>query len=385
MNEAKPSAGELASFGYSRKPMWILKFEDADRGEMHFDNELDAHRSFEDFAVTWNCTLFETAPRKYDLKCGELVPLHSTPPVAGADAGARDQVEPGELEAVIADMSANRAADAILKDFVVTRRAALASPSVTQVEREKLAATIHKARFPLDRVATSFEDENSHGRAYCYRIADAILAISAEQPLATAEREALRHAEVRFQCLADHFREIGDETLWAMSEVDAERMGKALAEQPRSDPAQRPGYIPSESDLVACPKCRSQKQLTVPLSLHPRDVERRFIAAIYALNDLDDAQGTVSRDEFEIVRAASRMFQEASEAWMERALKAEAALSLPSTERVPIRITEWRDHAEKLDEYIRKDGSQYSLALAAIIEILENVEAAIAHPQTERG
>lgn len=51
-------------------------------------------------------------------------------------------------------------------------------------------------------------------------------------PQVDSGREALRHAQARFQCLADHFKEIGDETLWAMSEVDAERMEKALALRP---------------------------------------------------------------------------------------------------------------------------------------------------------
>lgn len=50
--------------------------------------------------------------------------------------------------------------------------------------------------------------------------------------LADHIEKALRHAEVRFQCLSDHFKEVGEEALWAMSEVDAERMGKALAATP---------------------------------------------------------------------------------------------------------------------------------------------------------
>lgn len=52
----------------------------------------------------------------------------------------------------------------------------------------------------------------------------------------TAERDGLRaaveHARVRFECLMDEFAEGGghtDEVLQVMSEVDAERMDRALA------------------------------------------------------------------------------------------------------------------------------------------------------------
>lgn len=46
------------------------------------------------------------------------------------------------------------------------------------VDREEMAATIHKARWPADRAsaATPFEDEDRNGREYCFRIADAVLA-----------------------------------------------------------------------------------------------------------------------------------------------------------------------------------------------------------------
>lgn len=48
-------------------------------------------------------------------------------------------------------------------------------------DRNKLAATIHKARWPADRAtaATPFEEEDRHGREYCFRIADAVLAFIA--------------------------------------------------------------------------------------------------------------------------------------------------------------------------------------------------------------
>jgi hypothetical protein len=69
-------------------------------------------------------------------------------------------------------------------------RAAIADlieqPSVPGVERENLAETIHNARWPVDRpfVPTLFADEDKNGREYCFRIADAILALI-EQPAET--------------------------------------------------------------------------------------------------------------------------------------------------------------------------------------------------------
>lgn len=56
------------------------------------------------------------------------------------------------------------------------------------------------------------------------------VAASAVRPDApVGVKAALEHALVRFKCLEDHFKEIGDEALWAMSSVDADRMRKALA------------------------------------------------------------------------------------------------------------------------------------------------------------
>lgn len=69
---------ELASFGIDRKRLWILKFEDADRGDMHFDDESDAHHAYENFSVGWNCTLLETSDRKFEVRCGMLTALSST-------------------------------------------------------------------------------------------------------------------------------------------------------------------------------------------------------------------------------------------------------------------------------------------------------------------
>ena len=52
-------------------------------------------------------------------------------------------------------------------------------PLREEIARETLAETIHKARWPLDRVIhiTPFADEYRNGREYCFRIADAILAL----------------------------------------------------------------------------------------------------------------------------------------------------------------------------------------------------------------
>lgn len=53
-------------------------------------------------------------------------------------------------------------------------------------DRETLAATIHKARWPTDRTlaATPFADEDDNGRNYCFRIADAVLKLLEPAPLA---------------------------------------------------------------------------------------------------------------------------------------------------------------------------------------------------------
>lgn len=53
----------LCTYGppLDRKPHWILKFEDADRGEMHFDNEDEAHSAFDKYEGNWTCTLYVTA------------------------------------------------------------------------------------------------------------------------------------------------------------------------------------------------------------------------------------------------------------------------------------------------------------------------------------
>lgn len=56
-------AGELCTYGppNERKPTWIVKFEDASRGEAHFDNEREAILFFLRASNSWNCTLLTTA------------------------------------------------------------------------------------------------------------------------------------------------------------------------------------------------------------------------------------------------------------------------------------------------------------------------------------
>lgn len=56
------NAGELCTYGPpgERKPVWIIKFEDASRGEAHFDNEPEAIEFFLRAADNWNCTLLTT-------------------------------------------------------------------------------------------------------------------------------------------------------------------------------------------------------------------------------------------------------------------------------------------------------------------------------------
>jgi hypothetical protein len=66
-------------------------------------------------------------------------------------------------------------------------------------------------------------------------------ALAAPVPPADGARLALEHAKTRFGCLADHFRDHGEEALLAMSEVDGERMEKALAGIPSATGAAEPG------------------------------------------------------------------------------------------------------------------------------------------------
>jgi hypothetical protein len=147
---------ELASFGHAQKPFWILKFEDADRGEMHFGNEEDAHRAFESHSVTWNCTLFETAARKYDLKCGQLIALRAVPPAGSVGVRAKIETEARRYAEMYEPHSDGRNTFVIFADWVAalgtildrlrdfdaahTARdtSAYASPPVSDASREAL-------------------------------------------------------------------------------------------------------------------------------------------------------------------------------------------------------------------------------------------------------
>lgn len=86
-----------------------------------------------------------------------------------------------------------------------------------------------------------------------------LAALSAPVPLADAARIALEHAKTRFACLADHFKEHGEEALCVMSEVDGERMDKALAAlscsapvPPAADGVQGLYFEPSGDGMGAC-------------------------------------------------------------------------------------------------------------------------------------
>ncbi len=61
--------GALCTFGVpgERKRHWILKFEDADLGDMHFDDACAAHTEFERAETNWNCTLYVTATRPVEI------------------------------------------------------------------------------------------------------------------------------------------------------------------------------------------------------------------------------------------------------------------------------------------------------------------------------
>lgn len=67
----------LCTFGppAERERRWILKFEDADVGDMHFAAEPDAMRAFERYSGAFTCTLFVTAtfinPDRRCVACGQ--------------------------------------------------------------------------------------------------------------------------------------------------------------------------------------------------------------------------------------------------------------------------------------------------------------------------
>ena len=87
----------------------------------------------------------------------------------------------------------------------------------------------------------------------------------AQQP----DREALKHALARFECLAEQFEESGDTASWAMCSVDADRMRKALAPQPalEADPY---AYIP---DIVKNAMLTMWNYICDDSKHHPLDIE----------------------------------------------------------------------------------------------------------------
>jgi hypothetical protein len=116
----------------------------------------------------------------------EARPASSTAPQM---ASANNDVEPDELEALISDKSANRAADAILKEFVVARRAS-AAPQIAGDVREKIGRIIDPDAFDLlDRSHESdltgsdreFIYEQNDARTTALAKADAIVAALSPQ------------------------------------------------------------------------------------------------------------------------------------------------------------------------------------------------------------
>jgi hypothetical protein len=66
-------------------------------------------------------------------------------------------------------------------------------------------------------------------------------------------REALEHARVRFECLAEQFEEAGDTASWAMASVDADRMRAALASPQSSADRAKVGLekLPSAETMLS--------------------------------------------------------------------------------------------------------------------------------------
>lgn len=60
---ARESRVELCTFGppTERRRRWILKFEDADVDDMHFEEREEAERAWRRYSDAWTCTLFVTA------------------------------------------------------------------------------------------------------------------------------------------------------------------------------------------------------------------------------------------------------------------------------------------------------------------------------------
>lgn len=72
--------GQLCTYGppAERQHHWLLRFDDPDRGDCHFDNEQDAMEFFARAEGNWTCTLFVTAtlegsPMKPERTAEELI------------------------------------------------------------------------------------------------------------------------------------------------------------------------------------------------------------------------------------------------------------------------------------------------------------------------
>jgi hypothetical protein len=171
---------------------FMLYFDDPDHGIMVFDSEADAREAFERKNTAWNCYLFGSLPlappqQETPSSPAPFLASHNSgerDPSVMPDCGAGDPVawvgfaENGNIRLWGKDRAGAeaRAAARGLKCEPVYRAAPQQSP---RLERERIAATVHKARWPADRqmTATPFADEDRNGREYCFRIADAILAL----------------------------------------------------------------------------------------------------------------------------------------------------------------------------------------------------------------
>lgn len=71
-DNSQNSGTVLCTYGppAERKRYWLLKFDDPDKGTMHFNDEVEAMRAWDRCRDNWTCTLFVTA---------EFVPHSSTP------------------------------------------------------------------------------------------------------------------------------------------------------------------------------------------------------------------------------------------------------------------------------------------------------------------
>jgi hypothetical protein len=108
---------------------------------------------------------------------------------------------------------------------------AAASPSTPRLggERDRLAEAVHRGRFTADREPTPFADEDRHGREYCFRIADAVLALTS--PTSGENGDLHRAADAAHKAMDyalsyafildpeewDHFRRKSDALLAALS------------------------------------------------------------------------------------------------------------------------------------------------------------------------